>query len=251
MREEERTELIEALISGKLSEAQRLAVEKLQEEDPSFASEVAAHRELQEAIGPSKLNDFRALTREVIREESTLKTAPFNWKKYRWLLAASFLTLLALAYWLWPKQQASDQQLFTEYFEPPEVSSVFRNAENSTFSDLQNRAQKEIDSLYQVRNYAQALRQLDQFGTQSSNAISSDYYYWKALLLMLNAQPEEALLAFEQVNTGYLNNRPWYTALAHLQAGHHDQAKALFAKIAGEEGPYRLDAAAILKEMQD
>lgn len=249
MANEERHNLIEAYLSGKLTKAQEAIVERLQREDSSFQNEIEEQKELMEALGPSRINAFRRTAGEVIREQRP-KKRKLLLQGYSIATAAIFVLLLIALWWFFAPAESIEEKLFSQYFSPPLTSAIFRNAGAGHPGEAAALFQRNIDSLYKRGEYEQALSHLSAYGAQFPEARQSDFYYWSGLLHLQAGQPEEALDAFSRIEAGYPYDKPWYSALAHLKAGHRQQARAAFSAIARPGGPYEKEASAILKALE-
>ncbi|MCB0567854.1 MAG: hypothetical protein KDD01_26080 [Phaeodactylibacter sp.] len=248
MTKEEKIDLVESYLEGGLTGVQQAMLEKLLAEDPSILIEIEEHKTLREALGPSDANAFRAVAREAIRSRSSARKKPSFFQQYRVLIASLAAALIIAVAWFFMPSSQIEEKLFTQYFKPPEASSIFRNADPST-SDPSVLIRKEIDSLYRRADYQPALTLLRDYGSRFPEVRSSDYYFSLGLMYLLNNQPEDALEALGLVKAGHLYDKPWYRGLAYLKAGNLQAARALFSTIAQLEGPYRKEAMEILEAM--
>ena len=245
MTKEERGNLIESYLNGSLTSPQQVQIEKLQAEDPSFMKELEEHKALWEALGSSETNAFRQVVREVIGLHSSKPKKPSLFRQYRVLIASLAAALVIAAAWFFMPSSHIEEKLFTQYFKPPEASSIFRNAAPPT-ADPAILVQKEMDSLYRQGDYQQVIGLLLDYGSRFPEIQSSDYYYGLGLMYLVANQPEEALKALASVKTGYPYDKPWYMGLAYLKAGNLQAGKAVFSTIAQSESPYRKEASEIL-----
>lgn len=249
MSEEEKSNLIEAYLSGKLSKEEILLVQQLQQKDPQFRAELKDQQLAWEALGPSRLNAFRTLVGEVIaehpREEKYIRKKLVPGRVLA--IAAGIAGLLLALWWLLPSTSTSGQQLFATYFTPPPTSTVFRGEMESSATGALEDAQNRIDSLYRSQNYSQALDQLSVLGQQFPESRSSDYFFLKGILYLCNDQAASALMAFEQISVGFPTEKKWYTGLALLKLDSLPQAKAVFVELNQKDSPYGEESQAILK----
>lgn len=248
MTREEREELIEAYQQNRLTDAQRRKVEQGLAEDTSFRKAVEEEKALWDALGPSRLNSFRAVVQEVITERRAGRP-PILFRRYWPAVAAGMVVLLVGLWWLFRPGKSIEEELFITYFEAPAVLGISRDDSSAPESGGLAFLEWEIDSLYQKGNYRQALAKLESLPAPIG---SSDYYYRKGLLLLLTRQPGYALEALQSVQSGYPYEKPWYIALAYLRLGDRRRAVAAFSVIArSADSPFREEAAVIAKALRE
>ncbi len=250
MTKAQRFELIERYHAGTLTAAQKRLVDRLCMEDPTFEQELHEYREMWEALGPSDVNAFRGLTREVI-DEASKPVKKKNIIPVTFLVAAAIVLFVSVGIWWWfgAASASSGTDLFAAYFDPP-TQAVFRNGADPTADDLSADIKRQINAHYIGGEYELALSKMETYTRQFPKRQSSDYHYLLGHVHLRLGQPQEALAAFDSIVVGYQYDKPWNYGLALLLAEETDRARAIFLDISESKGPYRDKAAEILRALE-
>ncbi len=246
MTNEEKTAALEAFLRGEMSDTEAVQFQQLLQNDPQLQAELALHRELEEALGPSPLNALRDEAAAVLHN----RRPPTSRRRRRLLygLLAILVVLGLLVAWfaLRPEERPTNSQLFARYFQPPtELSHPGQLRDGAATRNLR------VDSLYVVKNYAAALIELEEQGHALGFQPSSSYYYQLGVLYLANKQAGPALRNLDRIEIGYTNEKQWYRALAFLLSGiADDKAQAELQEIARSDSPFKQDAAELLKKMK-
>ncbi len=268
MNSEQQIEWIEQYLEGQLTGEELKAFEQKMAEDPTFAAEVKLQREIAEAMTEHDVIDLSRKLRSIQHQKKRPSGGSGRMIIFRRLLQiAAGLAFLVAVYFVYENfnQANTPQELATRYFSPIEQIShapdqVRQVRDDDSTLQIINELVKEINSLWQEtealyvqKNYDQALiklqtiRQLDPaFETQSPD----EFFFYEGLLLLHTGKPEPAIRSFDKVSANYTEKATWYSALAYLQSGDIENAKAQLRKIISTEiHPYKKVAEKLLREM--
>lgn len=254
-------QLIEKHLDKMLSESEQ-AVFNQRLEDPDFAHEVKQYEQAVKAVNAFGDTQLKAILQE--EEAKSVEQAPEMTPQYSpdfapkiprkrqigyWIaLAASFLIVITVGYWLlnqnMPRTIKEKDRIFASHFKPYKNYEKPNVREEVAKTDLEK-----AFSLYDNGDYKQALTYFEKIATPQ-------YLDNSALLFEANAylatnQTEKALPILEKLSkdTTFKGQQPaeWYLALA-LSKTQPDKATLLFEKIKGNANhPYQKQAEAILK----
>lgn len=247
MTNEEKMVALEAFLRGELSDEADENFRQLLRTDPGLQAELNLRKEMEEALGPSPLNDFRASVRQVVLDN---RPAPRSFRgPLLWLLAAG-LTLILIVAWmlLRPSRPNTDARLFADYFQAP--ANLGWTTQQRSGGEPGTPQGILLDSLYQAKNYAASLNMLEKQAQNPGFQPSSTYYFQLGILQLANREPGRALENLDRVEVGYRYEKQWYRALALLLSGSaRPETEAALRGIVQSDSPYKKDAADLLRRM--
>lgn len=252
MNKEELIATLEGYLDGKLSEGERSGLEARLASDTALAEDLELLRDLRYIVASEEAE-------QQLKEKLEAAAAPYFGSKAaspkrvifnrkRLAIAASLLVLGLVGWYYFSSRPLSDEQLMAAYFSPPPSFGLYRSGDEPAtgLAAVGN----QVDSLYRLRQYPEALTLMRQIEPIFSKNPSSGFFFQLGLLYLLNGEPAKTLEAFEKVQNSYQNDKAWYTAWAHLKAGDRQAAKAVFEEIAQSGSPYREQAAEVLGKME-
>ena len=248
MMNEEKLVVLEAFLRGELNAEERDAFLRQLQKDPALRAELALHQEVEEALGASPLNELRSTVTSILQEH---RPAPQKHADFVYWLLAALVILGFLTAWLILRSTAheSKEQLFAAYFQLP--ATLGQLGQQRTDSHSRPDDNWLTDSLYRAKNYVATLQALEAQTQNPAFELSSAYYYQLGLLYLVNRKADLALRNLNRVEVGYTYEKQWYHALAMLlSVGVNAQTKAELQNIAYSNSPFRSDAAALLKRLE-
>jgi len=237
--EEER---IDAYLRKQLSPEEQQTFEKELEESSDLQESLHQHLEAMMAIRQAA---FQAEVQAGIPEAPSATIRSFQ--AVRWLVAASVVLLLGLILWQFSRRP-SDQQLFTEYYQPPKIAENIRGGDpdkNSIPETTFTQAQKRFaDGQYQEA--------LTLFLQTKTDSLSQSNQSWRQLLIGIChlelGQYAESRTFIRQANE-HPNPQDWYLALLDLAESKRPEAQERLRAIAEDESHlYVLQARALLEK---
>ena len=219
-------------LNNRLSPKQKAKLES----DPAFKMLLDEWKAVETAIDPdSKVNQFRQLTKQVIKENKRRQLLKLL------AIAAGFFLLIGFSFWYLNTSQPN--QLFAEHYQALYTSSTSRNAlkEDSTPAFF-----RPIDSLYNQNEYHEACTLMRSWVDESDFKPSSTYYFRLAELFLLTERPQKALENLEKVKFGYSENLIWLKAWAYYNSGQVSEAQLLFEQISEMDGSFQEEARVVL-----
>jgi tetratricopeptide (TPR) repeat protein len=256
-------EQIELFALGRLSGNDLEAFEARLAADPDFAAEVAREVELIQAIRLAPGVDALRSQLEIIEKEAGERAETANKKpgraiSFRLLFAAAAAVMLCVAaIWFFNRTPSmTAQELFAAHFQPPATMSAQvtgRGAEDTTqtpdtpFFSLLEAAEQD----YNKGNPAGALEKIARLqALPESSGFSDRLAFYAGLGCLQTGKPEQAIREFEKIREDYPSEKPWYLALARLNAGQTAEAKADFQQISGSKSPFAREAAVIFEHLK-
>jgi len=207
--------LILKYIQNTLTSEEKLEFDRLIASDEDFRKEIAFHTDLKKVTENKDDDNFKSLLSdlEANAEVSTRKHYT------KWYVAASIIVLLGLAYFLSLKP-ASNDELFTSYFEP------YRNVSQPVVRGDEDKELKTIAfSAYENGDFKKALALFDQLLLEKEDPIIS--FYKANVFLKLN-EAEKAIAILEKniaIKDSFSVKRYWYLALAYLKVNKPKKSK--------------------------
>ncbi|MEL6590713.1 MAG: hypothetical protein AAFQ68_11550 [Bacteroidota bacterium] len=233
---------IEAYLQGQLSADEQAQLEKRLAEEAEFD---LAFREAAHLYAATKITAQTQLKSELAAalqsEEATIKPLARQKSVRWWYVAAAAIMLLALGYFLWPRQEVSPTDLFATYYEAPPTMSL-RQADE----------QADWQQDFEKAEYALARQKLLDIREAGSAQSPSAVAFYLGITYLESEAYGLAIAEFEQVASSslYYPQSLWYTALAQLKAENLAKAADLFRKIALDSSHYKQAEAKLLLETE-
>jgi hypothetical protein len=236
--------LIESYLDGGMSVTEREQFEKLLEEDSELASELALHKNVNEAILDEETVRFRVAVRRIIEEKTSIPRKFLHALKYP--LAASILILIGLSLWQLFFLKKSPAELYLSYYKPYHSDISTRSTEES---------KNTIDlacMLYQEGDFESSFSMLqDYLHKNSDNLVAHFYLGLSAMELnMYNLAIEEFKIVEQDPVTPFAIHARWYLAMSFIQLGQVNDALHCLNVLSKEENLYSEKASAILKRIK-
>ncbi len=226
----------EVILSGTslaLQEQIKEGLREIEEETPllaaktehSLGAESTDDQDIEEAI-EHRLEKIRTQAIEKLTEKEEENTT--LWKRMGWRpIAAAVLLLIVAAGWWLLKPQPEYQRIARQYFEAPQSIKTLTRGDQNVF-DRQLRIA--LDAYDQGR-YGQARPVFEQF-IEQNQYLPSRFYL--AIIQLSTGEVEEAIdhLTYFKDNSDDIRfeNTAYFLALAHLQAGHIEEAQRLLVQ---------------------
>jgi hypothetical protein len=255
METEERYELIEKYLDGKLTGKELLDFENQLKQDPKLSQEVALHRELAEALKEKDVMAFSDLLEQVDarigideqKKEEAKKSRPLFGGQRLIALAAVIVLLLAVGvFWNQLLPPPSNQELFAQNYELHDMRLLTRGSAEDA---LMARA----DSAYKAGAYQEAIAALQQL--EAARPGQPRFTFYKGMSQLADGQTQAAITTFGQVMQGdapeYKELARWYRALSYLKINKEDQAMEDLQQMLDTPSHYRQqEAQAIVKALK-
>jgi len=256
---------IDKYLDGELEGKELEQFEEALKNDPKLAARVKLHRRLPEAIMEKdivELEDSLKAIFEESKEQVIESPKPKIFPLRRILAIAASVVILVVAGWLiyQNNQIQTPEQLFADYMSPPSTiaPAQFRSSDPSDKNQIEQEIKKaweQADQFYGQQNTAEALKKLQiiqeldpEFEVQSRSA----YFYALGLVQLQNNTPQEALKAFDQIDSNdYKESVQWYRALTLLILPERSkEAIPMLEDISTSNHPKKEEASKLLKELK-
>ncbi|MCB0635587.1 MAG: hypothetical protein KDC54_03165 [Lewinella sp.] len=164
----------------------------------------------------------------------------------RWAMAAAIALLGLAAWWVTTPANTAYDQLADQYLSAPFDYTESRKGPLELFL-----LQREASTAYINGDYATATQKWEEL-MQQTPVNESDHFYL-GLCYLYQDQPEKALPQLEATTAfdhrHYREEVNWYLALAHLQAGQVEAAKAYLEQIVAEKSWNQDQASDLLRQL--
>lgn len=247
----DRQDRIDRHIRGEMPEDELQAFERDMEKDESLSyqyeetfliaesvRDVAADRELMEALWMTSKEEMEALMREKRSGRRFLIRAA-------WVAAAVLLVAVVTRVWQLPPSKSMDG-LYLVYYEPARYEALVARGGDSGESDKLSR---EAFVEYKKGNYIAASR-----GFESVPAKTDEVSFFSAICYLELNDPENAitrLLPLVEMGDRCLYFQPaeWYLSMAYLKSHQKENALSTLRKIVEADGFYAEKAREVLDKL--
>lgn len=245
-------DLIDDYLRDRLSEEQRLEVERRGDADESFRAALDFSKQTKAAFAQQRHDQLKQRLQSLSSEASEPLNAdhrPRRLGRSFWLVAASVLLICSIGFYMWSgKQDAGNPaNLYAAYFEPyPNV--VLPVTRNDT--QLSERAL--AYSYYEQAAYADAYELFGRLPTSERDGDPETLFYRGISAMELGLHDEALALFNEYRNEGgekLLRQASWYEALTQLKQENIAEARQLLRDLADHPGYKQTEAARILEQL--
>ena len=252
MNEEATYDLIERYLAGSISAAEQQAIEDRMLADPDFRQEVAIHRDLQNYLGSTEIQELETQIQGVLQRGRTKK----NVRLLPYIAMAASLGLIILFYAIWKVKEVDPQQVIAQKMPLPEDFNPevkFRNVEPTAVEEPMT----SLDTFYELYRTGAHERALIVYNQSVAGRIDtlgisrSQSLYYQGILHLQLGQYEQAVTLLNQLDpSGHNAQVQWYIAYAHFkQQGWTPDVKAIFEQMASKPNPNQENAREILQAL--
>lgn len=225
MEKQEKYDLVEDYISGRLDSLSKKRFEALLLND----KELALYFQLHEDLKLSLNTDFREKLIELKSQKSAenQKVSFLKAKIIRWCIAASVLVLMVILSIFWPTKASETITLFKENFiAPVSLSPDLSNHRGDIKIDLYITGVEKFlllaDKFYMEGNTEKAITTLLEYSNLEKN---DRINFQLGILYLIQENARQASIEFDKVKEYKHIDLPWYKALTYLKMG--DKSKAI------------------------
>lgn len=251
MDQQEQYEQIEAYLERALGPEQIQEFERMLQEDPDLAREVALHRKLHQVMQPSGVNTFRAILEEEAASLKATTKVRFIGRRRILSIAASVAVMALAAAWLFGGRATTSQALYDQLYQVPtltlDASTVRGEDERDVPQEIVDLFAN-VDQLNQRGDYNLALQAIYDSSVSIPDDLRSEVLLRQALLYLNLKQPEEAIAHLDQIS-GRQETVRWYKSLALLSLNRLDEIPDLLEPMTQYDNPRRRDAKRLLGKL--
>jgi len=250
-----KVEEIDRFLNLELNEEELSSFETEMSNNPDLVAELELHKEIDSALQEQDIIGLREkldrISKDIIKEKrkerSFIARIPYS-RLAAATIAASLILLISITSLLSRNKTTSEQELYSEFFQPYEATGIFRSNNNM----LDNKLSLALHE-YSQANYTEAINLFDQvLKADNSNPVSN---FYQGMSYQELGKYENAIGSYNQViqaeNNLFVEQAEWYTALCYLQNEDKRKAYKQFQRIAENNGYYSEKAAAILRKVSD
>lgn len=231
--------LVEQYLADKMTAEERHAFEQRRHAEPAFGEEVLRHLQARAAIreaGRTHLKrNFEAIYEEEMAQQtqSTAKVRSFS---LGWRIAAGIAFLLLAGGLLWQLIKPSDPQaLYAAHVTFPSTPGVRGTV------PIDSAIWSQALAAYDAGQFEESAQLLDSFSKTDTFAYRSLAAFYQGLSYLHLEQSQAAVTSFRLIEKPglYAERADWYIALAHLQAGDVEAARAALEGIVAQQGHFK------------
>lgn len=248
-------ELIDQYLTGQMTNEEALSFGRNMASEPALNAQVEDSKLVLASIRELGRQELKSKLKRIHREEivgaaaeqsSDTNHVParpraLQWKQ--WAVAASLVGVAVLgAFWAL-RQTPTDEQLFSEYFQPFELKSTLRGAAED---DLLHQA----DSLQGIGLFGAAEGKLKQVLAAEPTEPKAQLAMGSCLLSQKRAADALPYLQKAASNPYFEESAKWYQALAYLSLAQPENAKQILETLSNKpSGKYKSQAKQLLERM--
>lgn len=247
-------EEIDQYLNDELNGLELASFETELSNNPDLAAELELFKEIDKAVAETEVMDLRAklnnISREITSEEKQKRsfTARFNSSRLAIAtVAASLILIISIAGLIRKNHSASEGELYSQYYQPYQVTGIFRSGDALIDSKLTQALHQFNDEKYQSA--------LEAFGEvlkiDKNNPVGN---FYSGLAYQETGQIQKALESYQSVikdrDNLFIEQAQWYIGLCYLQTENRKKAYKQFSKIANSESYYQEKASAIIRKIR-
>jgi tetratricopeptide (TPR) repeat protein len=242
---------IQPFLDGELSREELDWINKELENNAVLAEDIKLYREVDNAIREDDVLDLREQLNNIhndLGDEVRSPKKPLRYRKaisYAAIASVAILISVGVMYKI-QNRKLSNQEIFEKYYEPYEVTMVYRSGETSSVL-LQQAAQ-----LYEAGMYHDALEIYEQVLVKDPNDMESTLYSGISYL-----ETDQYVKADKSFNTIlehndnlFIEQAEWCLGFCYLMTEDVTHARKQFYNIAVSNSSYKEDALEVLKKLK-
>lgn len=248
MKQDDKTNLIERYITGKLEDTELWEFKINLEKDEEFAREVELYKEIYSAISNEKKMELMKTLASLKTNKQKRQFKINIYSRQVQALAASIIVLMMIGAGLLTNyvgnNDVSNYNVYTEYFiDEGSLLTTRSNAETS------NAIVKSGIKLYNNGKYQQAISLFD---SNPENVIARLYSGFSYMNLKeFDMAENQFKYILDQGDNIFIDQAEWNLGLSYLADEKTEQASTIFAKIASEDGAYSQQATNIIMKLKN
>ena len=243
---------IQPFLDGELSREELDWINKELENNAVLAEDIKLYREVDNAIREDDVLDLRDqldVIHKNLGEEVRNPKKPIRYRKvisYAAIASVAVLVSVGVMYKL-QTRKLSNQEIFEKYYEPYEVTMVYRSAESSSTALLQ-----EARQLYEAGNYMDAIALYEDVLLKDPEDMESTLY--SGISYLETDQYAKADRSFntilDQNDNLFIEQAEWCLGFCYLMTEDMARARKQFYNIAISNSSYKENALEVLKKMK-
>lgn len=245
------SEEIDRYLSNELTEEEQDRFEDLIMSSSVLQSDIALHKELNEALSEQDVIRLRAqltsIGKDVVKEKGRSIRLP--WRKVAvGTVAASLVLMIGLRSLMLESGSSPNEELYAAYYRSYEGSGVARSGNGSIDNTLTIALQK-----FNARDYESALSLFRQvISYDATNPVGHFYsgVSYQETGRFVKAIEEYELVVKDKDNL-FVEQAEWYIGLCYLQTQERRKAYLQMDQISKQNGYYSKKAEAIIRKMKD
>jgi len=243
---------IQPFLDGELSREELDWINKELENNAVLAEDIKLYREVDTAIREDDVLDLRDQLNVIHNElgdEVSNPKKPVRYRKaisYAAIASVAILISVGVMYKL-QTRKLSNQEIFEKYYEPYEVTMVYRSAETSSTALLQEAIQ-----MYEAGMYTEAITLYEEVLVKDPADMQSKLY--SGISYLETDQYVKADKSFSTIiehnDNLYIEQAEWCLGFCYLMTENVAAARKQFYNIAISNSSFTLDALEVLKKLK-
>lgn len=243
---------IQPFLDGELSREELDWINKELENNAVLAEDIKLYREVDNSIREDDVLDLRDqlnIIHNNLGDEVKNPKKPARYRKaisYAAIASVAVLVSVGVMYKL-QNRKLSNQEIFEKYYEPYEVTMVYRSAETSSSEILQKAAQ-----FYEAGMYMDAIELYEEALMKEPDDMESTLY--SGISYLETDQYVKADKSFSTIldhnDNLYMEQAEWCLGFCYLMTQDLAAARKQFYNIAISNSSYKEDALDVLKKMK-
>jgi tetratricopeptide (TPR) repeat protein len=243
---------IQPFLDGELNREELDLITKELENNAVLAEDIKLYREVDTAIREDDVLDLREqlnIIHNDLGEDVSNPKKPVRYRKaisYAAIASVAILVSVGVMYKL-QTRKLSNQEIFEKYYEPYEVTMVYRSAEASSTALLQEAIQK-----YEAGLYTEAITLYEEVLMKDPADMESTLYSGISYL-----ETDQYVKADQSFNTIldhndnlYIEQAEWCLGFCYLMTNDMVTARQHFEQIANSNSSFKEDADRIIKRLK-
>jgi len=243
---------IQPFLDGELSREELDWINKELEDNAVLAEDIKLYREVDTAIREDDVLDLRDQLNVIhndLGEEVSNPKKPARYRKaisYAAIASVAILVSVGVMYKL-QTRKLSNQEIFEKYYEPYQVTMVYRSAESSSAAFLQ-----EARQMYDAGMYTEAITLYEQVLLKDPGDMESKLY--SGISYLETDQYVKADKSFNSIidhnDNLFIEQAEWCLGFCYLMTENSAAARKQFYNIAISNSTFKQDALEVLKTMK-
>jgi tetratricopeptide (TPR) repeat protein len=245
-------DFIQPFLDGELSREELDWISKELESNAVLADDIKLYREVDHAIREQDVLDLRDKLEVVHNSMDERVTNPKNVPRYRKVISYAAIASLAIlisfgVLYKIQNRKLSNMEIYEKYYEPYDVTMVYRSSGENTGKLFQEAMVK-----YEQSQFRDATVLFEQLLKTDPGDMASTLY--SGISYMEVDQYQKADQSFNKIivqnDNLFIEQAGWYLGFCYLMTNELDKARKHFEKIAASNSSYNEKASEIVKRLK-
>jgi tetratricopeptide (TPR) repeat protein len=244
---------VDRYLEGVMSSDEQFWFEKELQHDSSLQEEIKLQQDIQKMMSEREVLELESQLDAIYHQtyRPWIQSIPFpkNIKSsfVKYTAAVASVALIVVTTILFVGRRDNSGDIYSNYYQPAEISMSFRAAADDLNSDL-----RDAMTLYENKEYKAAIQKFEKILAEDNTRIGLNLY--SGISHMEIEEYAKANESFQKIidqkANAFVESAEWYLGLCYIKTNDKEKAIEVFGDIVARDGYFRKDARNIMNKLK-